>query len=257
MADGGVEDHQFAHPRHAVVACDDAGNLCRMAGHRASVEQAVGPERVAAVQRHLPRAVRVHLEEYPRIGVRQARVLPPQVHDVPVRQDRRAPVVVLVERQPADVARSGLQQVQVRHLAGAADARHADHRRRRGEHYVAVRQVARVVVAHVAVADKLQLARRAARDGHLVHAPDAFGVRRTEQHPRAVEVQVHVADEPPAAGAVERRELPAAPPVGHHGQVVVVTRLAKARVALPIGGQAEVLLAAPHDEQLLEVQQGI
>ena len=60
---GRVEEHQLAHPRHAVVAADDAHELRRMAGNRPGVEERVGPVRVAAVVLHLPRAVGVHVEQ--------------------------------------------------------------------------------------------------------------------------------------------------------------------------------------------------
>ena len=59
----GVEHHQLAHARHAVVARHDRGETVGVAGNGARVEERVGPVTVAAVQLALSGAVRIQGEE--------------------------------------------------------------------------------------------------------------------------------------------------------------------------------------------------
>ena len=86
---GRIEQHQFPHPRHAVVAGDDRDHLGRIVRNRPGVEDRVGPHRIAGIVLHLPRAVRVHLEQQPREIVRQIRVFPAAVQHAAIVQHGR------------------------------------------------------------------------------------------------------------------------------------------------------------------------
>jgi len=59
----GVEQHQLAHARHAVVARHDRGETVGVAGNGARVEERVGPVTVATVQLALSGAVGIQSEE--------------------------------------------------------------------------------------------------------------------------------------------------------------------------------------------------
>ena len=120
-AAGRIEDDQRAHPRRLVMPADDRGHLGRMVRNRPGKEHGSRPVRVAAVVLHLLRAVRVHVEQDPRKGVRQVRVLPTQIQHPAVVQHGRAPVMILLDRQLADPA-ARFPQVQIGHVSFAVDA---------------------------------------------------------------------------------------------------------------------------------------
>ena len=94
---GRIEDDQFAHPLHAMVAGDDGHDLRRVAGDRPGVERRVRPIGIAAVVGRLVRAVGIHREQQPREVVRRVGVFPAGIQDAAVVEHRRAPVVVLIE----------------------------------------------------------------------------------------------------------------------------------------------------------------
>ncbi len=146
---GRVEQHQLAHPRVVVMAADHGDDLGRMPRNRPGVEERIGPVRVAAQVLHLLGAVRIHVEQQPRVGVRRVGVLPAAVQHAAVVQHRRAPVVFLVEAQLADVLAVGVHAVQDGDVRAAVHARHADEAGRGGEQDPAVGQIAGVVAVHV------------------------------------------------------------------------------------------------------------
>ena len=141
-----VEQHQLAHPCHAVMSAHHGHELPRTFRHGPRVEHGVGPIRVGPVVFHLFRAVRIHVKQDPRHEMRDVRVLPPQVQYPAVRQHRRTPVVVLVEGEPPDRIGPAIPQKQVRHVRTSPHARHTGEGRRRSVQQIAVGEVARVVV---------------------------------------------------------------------------------------------------------------
>ena len=94
---GRIEDDQFAHARHAVVAGDHADHLRRMVGDRPGVEGRIRPKGVRAAILGLPCPVRVHVEQKPREVMGRIAVFPAGVEDAAVVEHRRIPVVILVE----------------------------------------------------------------------------------------------------------------------------------------------------------------
>jgi hypothetical protein len=191
----GSNSTKLAHPRHAVMPGDHRRHLRRMAGDRPGVEGRIGPQRVAGVVLHLPRAVRVHVEQQPREIVRRIRVLPAGVQHAAVVQHRRAPVVVLVETQLARVAAVGVRQEQVGDHVAAADAGHAGEAPCRTEDDPAVGQVAGVVVVHVRLLASRDLPQPRAVGADLPDLPAAVVAGHREQHAVGIEVQIHVAHE--------------------------------------------------------------
>ena len=133
----------------------DADDLRGMVRNGPSVEERVGEKRVAAVVLHLPGAVGIHVEQDPRVRVRQVGILPSQIQHAAVVQHRRAPVVLLVHGQLADRA-VAIQQVEVGHVRAAVDARHADEGSGGREQNPPVGQVAGVVVVHVGLVNQRQ-----------------------------------------------------------------------------------------------------
>ena len=264
-AAGDVEEHQLAHPRHAVVPADNADQFCGTARDRPGVEQRVGPVRVSPVDGPLLRAVGVHAEQDPVVRVRRVGVLPPLVHHPPVGEDRRAPVVLLIETQLPDPSRrAGIRahDEQVRDARRAVDARHGDERPRRAEHDPPVGQIAGVVVVHVVVLagrDLPQPSRRAGIRADLEHLPPVVRADRREQHPIAVEVQVHVADEDRILRLVERRQLPVGRRRRKHGDLVVEPAAGQHTIALPVLRQAQrrAAGAALDQQQLVHRQQRV
>ena len=233
-----IDHDQFAHPRHAVVAADDADDLGRVSRNGPGVEHAVGPVRVAAVVFHLPRAVRVHVEHQAREVVGAVGVLPPRIQDAAVVHDRRAPVVVLLERQHSSLAGRRVEQGEVGHVCAAADARHALQIGGRGEDDPAVRQVAGVVVVHVGFRAGRDASQAGAVGVQFVDLPRALGGRHREQHPAGVEMQIDVADEHASVRLEQRRQRAVRPQRRERHDLVVKAGLRQGAVALPVLRQA-------------------
>ena len=116
-----IEDHQLAHPRHAVVARDDCHDLGRMSGHGPSIENGIRPHRVAAVARPLARAIGVHLKQQAGEIVGRIGVFPARIEDASAREHCGTPVVVLVETNLASAASVGAHEAEVRHRVASAD----------------------------------------------------------------------------------------------------------------------------------------
>ena len=189
-----VEEHELAHARHPVVAGDDADDLGGVIGDRPRVENRVRPVGVAAVVLHLPRAVGVHREQQPREVVRRVGVLPARVEDAAVVHDGRAPVVVLVEAELADLAGRAVEQVEVRDLVRAGDAGDALEDARRVEEDSPVGQVARVVVVDIGVDARGDLCELLRPRVQLEDLPALVAAEHREEEALAVEVEVDVGD---------------------------------------------------------------
>ena len=74
-----IEQYEFTAAPSGVMSADDANDLRRMIGDRSSVEDAIGPVRVAAVVRFLIRAIGIHAEQQPAEEMRDVRVFPTRV----------------------------------------------------------------------------------------------------------------------------------------------------------------------------------
>ncbi len=248
-APGHIKQHQFAHPRHPVMAPHDAYELGRVPRDRLGIEHRVRPVRIAAVELHLLRPVGVHVEQQPVVRVRCVGVLPAQVQHPAVFQHRGAPVVLLVEAELADVAPIGIHPVQVRHPRAAIDARHGCKRGGRGEDDPPVGQIAGVVMVHVGRIAGRYLAQPGAIHADLEDVPLPMAADRGEQQPVRIEVQVHVADEirprRPVQGAHRAVRLQA-----QERDFVIETRRRQCAIALPVLRQAQrgACGAPPHDE---------
>ena len=256
---GGVEQHQLAHPGHAVVAADDAHHLGRPARNRLGVEQAVGPHSTAAVKRHLGRAVRVHGHQPAGIGVDQIGVFPALVEDPAIVHHRRAPVVFLVETQLAHVLPVRGQAIKIRHRIAAVDAGHRHHRRRGSKQDVAPGQVARGVVVHIRPQVRSHLATAGAIGGDLVDLPGALGIGLGEHQFSRIGMQLHIADKGSVRWLVEGGKRAVRGHWGQHGELVVVADLGQGAVALPVLGQAQGrgFLGTADQQQLGEIHQGV
>ena len=152
-----------------------ADDLRRVAGDRPGVERRVRPVGIAAVIGRLVRAVGIHREQQPREVVRRVGVFPAGIQDAAVVEHRRAPVVVLVEGELADVLAVGVHDEQVRHLVAAAHAGHAVETAGRAEDDPPVGQVARIVVVDVGRVVAAHLAEPAAVDAQFINLPAAVG----------------------------------------------------------------------------------
>ncbi|OQB79021.1 MAG: hypothetical protein BWX88_04983 [Planctomycetes bacterium ADurb.Bin126] len=246
---GRVEDHQVAHPRQLVVPADDGDDAGALRGQGAGEEHRRRPVRPAAVVLQLLRAVGVGVEEDAAERVRDVHVFPAEIEQPPVGQGRRAPVVVLLHGELAD-APVAVAAVEVADVARAVDARHAGEAGGGAEDDRLVRHVAGVVVVHVRLADRLDLAQVLAVGADLVDLPPPAGRGHGEQQPLRVEVQVHVADESPIGGAVERGHLAARARGREEGDLVVVAGGLEAGIAEVVGGQAEIALASLDQQEL-------
>ena len=94
-----IEHRQPAAVAEIVMAADDAHQPGRMIGHRLGKTKRRREPGIAAVQRQLPRAVRIHGHPAPREVMRNIAVLPALIQDAAVVQHGRVVVAVLVERQ--------------------------------------------------------------------------------------------------------------------------------------------------------------
>ena len=153
-----IEDNELAFARHAVVSGDNTDEFRGLARNVFRIERAVRPERAASVMFDLIRAVRIHGKDVARIVVRNIYVFPPQVHNAPVGQDRRIPVVVLLERQLPDRLAVLFNAVEVADEPGAPDARDAHHGGGGYENRRAVGNVASFDVVDVAAHVRRNLA---------------------------------------------------------------------------------------------------
>ena len=132
-----------------MMAGDDGHHLRRMAGDRLGIEDRIRPGRVALVILDLVRAVGIHVEQQPGEVVGRVGIFPARVKHAAVVQQRRIPIVVLVETDLPRVAAVGLHEAQVGHRVAAAHAGHALEATGRVEEDPAVGQVAGVVVVDV------------------------------------------------------------------------------------------------------------
>jgi len=256
---GRVEQHQLAHPRHTVVAGDHGDDLRRIVGNGPRVENRIGPHGIAGIVLHLPRAVRVHLEQQPREVMRQVGVFPAAVQQAAVVQHGGAPVVVLIETQLADAAAVRIHQAQVGDRVAAAHAGHAGKAARRGKYDTLIRQVAGVVVVDVRRIVRRDLPQAAGRavSADLPDLPAAILAGHREQHLAGVEVQIDIADELAAGRLVQRRHASLRPDGREHGDLVVVAVPRQGAVALPVLRQAQAVGFAADQQQLVEAQQRI
>ena len=262
-----VEKNEFAHPRNAVVAGNDRDEFRRFARNGARVKHRVRPIGVRAVKRVLVRAVRVHLEEKPRVRVRNVGVFPTLVKDSAVFGYRRMPVVFLVERQAANrLLFVGVHSIRVRNAGRPVDARHRDVTGARRVNDRLVRQVASVVRVGVGQVRKELFSGRS-DDFFAVlfqfrfeNVPLSVFARRAEEDFFAVEVQVDVADERrffrtvnfARNGRITRRT------VERQSIKSVVKRLRIERaVADPVVDEAEMASVAPHEENIVEVEERV
>ena len=226
---GRVEDHQLAHPRHAVMAGDDAHDLGRMARDGLGIEGRIRPQRVALVVLDLVRAVRVHVEQQPGEVVGAVRIFPAREEHPAIVQQRRIPIVVLVETDLPRVAAVGFHEEQVRHGVAAAHAGHALETAGRVEQDPAVGQVAGVVVIHVRLLAGRHLPQAAAVDLDLPNLPSARDLGHGKQQLVGVEVQVEVADELVALRLVKSGQLAVGTDGREDHDLVVVAGLGQGR----------------------------
>ena len=166
-----VEETELPHAPEAVVAGKYRHELRRLAGNRTGVEHAVRPERIAAVERALVRAVRIAGEEDAGVGVRQVGILPPQVHHAAVRHHLRAPCVLLVVAENLHAGAVGVAAEKVRDGRVAPHARHGVLERGAGEHDMPVRHIAGVVVVYVRRVVPRDLAHLARGEIEFQHVP--------------------------------------------------------------------------------------
>ena len=137
-------------------------------------------------------------------------VLPALVEQPAVVEHCRTPIVVLVVRQAAN-APVGIAQIEIGDHGAAAHARHADKRRRGGEHDPAVGKIAGVVVVHVRVFDQRQPRQTAAGQAEFGNPPAAMAVGRGQKQTVSVVVQIDVADECIPVRLENRRQFAVGP----------------------------------------------
>ena len=90
----------------------------------------------------------------------------------------------------------------------------------------------------------------------LVNLPTAADWHREQQTIRS-EIQIHLAHIAAVRRTVQRSQLPAGPQRRENGQLVVVAVLLQGRIALVVGGQAELTFFAFQHQQFVRVDQRV
>ena len=239
------------------MARDNSDNLGRMIGYGPRIEDRVRPERVAAVKLHLVGAVRVHVKEQAREIVRCIRILPSRKQDPTVVEHRRAPVVVLIEAEHADVRAVGMHDAQIGHGIASCHAGDPLETPGRCKDDPAVREVARVIIIDIGIGARRDLAKPGAVGVQLPDLPAVMRPRHGDQHLAAIEMQVHVAHEARSVRLEECCESAVGRNRAHDADLVVVAGARDRTVALPVLGKAQIACSAFDQQQLVKIEQRI
>ena len=251
-----VKQHQFTHPRNAVIARNDCHDLIRRPGDAPRKVQRVGPVRIAPVQRPLARTVGIHHHQRAQVHVHRTGIVPAAEHHLPAGQHGRMQVEILIETQLPNRAAVGFHLVQRTGPLLPVPARYGVPGRRRSKYNPPVRQVAGVETVDTLVFTSRYLPQPAAVDLDLKHLP-CPPHRLREQQPVSVKVKVDLADKLAALGPIERLELAGWTNRRENGDLVVVASGLEPRVAHVIHRQAELAAATLQQHELVEIQQWI
>ena len=186
--------------------------------------------------------------------MRRVGVFPPEEHHATVVEHYRIPVVILLEAEAPYVLAVGVHQVQVRYEVASAYTRHARVSGGRVKDNFSIGQVDRIVVVDVLAHVRRHFTQAGTVGLDLADRPGSVLANRRKENLVGVEVQVRLAYILCAIGLEQGRDLTVVQ-TGQDYDIVGVTGLLHAAVALPVGRQRGSLSANQQD--LVEVQQGI